>query len=180
MKGIIFNVVENAVTALHGASAWDDILDHSGLDGSYTALGTYPDAELMRIVGSACELTGAGADELLKVIGRAILPDLASRVSDVVDRDGTAFEFLSTIDDVIHVEVRKLYPDAATPTVKTCTIDHRSIEVTYESSRNMWALAEGLIHGAGDLFGEPLTVTRHAEPNADGATVFNVELTAVE
>jgi len=134
----------------------------------------------MSIVASACELTGAGADELLRVVGRAILPDLASHVDDVVDRDGTAFEFLATIDDVIHVEVRKLYPDAATPTVRTRPIDDRSIEVTYGSSRKMSALAEGLILGAGDLFGEPLAVTRLAEPNSAGEAVFLVELATFE
>lgn len=180
MKGIIFNVVETAVTKLHGASAWDDILDHAGVDGSYTALGTYPDAELMCIVASACELTSADPDDLLVVVGRAILPDLASSVGDLVNYDGTAFEFLGIIDEVIHVEVRKLYPDAATPAVITRQLDDRSIEVTYGSSRGMWALAQGLILGAGDLFEEPLVVTRHPEPTPDGETVFHVALAAAE
>ena len=65
---------------------------------------------------------------------------------------------------MIHVEVRKLYPDAATPSVTTRALDDRSIEVTYGSSRGLWALAEGLILGAGDLFDEPLAVTRQPEP----------------
>lgn len=180
MKGIIFNVVEDAVTKLHGASAWDDILDHAEVSGAYTALGTYPDAELMSIVGSACELTGADQIDLLRVVGRAILPDLAAHVDDVVDHNGTAFEFLAVIDDVIHVEVRKLYPDAATPTIKTRSIDDHSIEVTYGSARGLWALAEGLILGAGDLFNQPLIVTRHPEPSADGETVFHVALALEE
>ena len=82
MKGIIFNVVETAVTKLHGAEAWDDILDHAGVDGSYTALGTYPDAELMGIVGSACELTVLIQPICMKILGRAVLPDLAASVGD--------------------------------------------------------------------------------------------------
>ncbi len=180
MKGIIFNVVEGAVTKLHGADAWDDILDHAGVGGSYTALGTYPDAELMSIVGSACELTSADPADLLRVIGRAILPDLAASVSDLVNYDGTAFEFLGIIDDVIHVEVRKLYPDAVTPVVKTRELDERSVEVTYGSARGLWALAEGLILGAGDLFEETLVVTRQPEPSADGEAVFHVALAEIE
>lgn len=180
MKGIIFNVVETAVTKLHGADAWDDILDHAGVGGSYTALGTYPDSELMRIAGSACELTSADPADLMRILGRAILPDLAASVGDLVNYDGTAFEFLAIIDDVIHVEVRKLYPDAATPSVTTRKLDERSIEVTYGSSRGLWALAEGLILGAGDLFDEPLQVTRQSEPSLEGETVFHVALAEVE
>ena len=43
MKGIIFNVTERAVTELLGEDAWDDLLDDAGLEGDYTALGTYAD-----------------------------------------------------------------------------------------------------------------------------------------
>ena len=50
MKGIIFNVTEKAVTELLGEDAWDDLLDDAGLDGDYTALGTYADEDLLALV----------------------------------------------------------------------------------------------------------------------------------
>ena len=42
MKGIIFNLVEEAVTAGHGEQTWDAILEAADLGGEYTSLGNYP------------------------------------------------------------------------------------------------------------------------------------------
>ena len=58
MKGIIFNVTEKAVTELLGEDAWDDLLDDAGLDGDYTALGTYADEDLLALVSAAATKTG--------------------------------------------------------------------------------------------------------------------------
>ncbi len=44
MKGVVFNIVEEFVTEQWSADDWDDLLDAAGLDGAYTALGTYTDS----------------------------------------------------------------------------------------------------------------------------------------
>ena len=64
MKGIIFNVAEKAVTELLGAEAWEDLLEDAGVNGDYTALGTYPDEELIALVVAAAEKTGHDAAEV--------------------------------------------------------------------------------------------------------------------
>ena len=50
MKGVVFNLLEEAVTAAHDAAYWDAILQDAKLLGSYTSLGSYPDAELFCLV----------------------------------------------------------------------------------------------------------------------------------
>ena len=52
MKGIILNLVEEAVVADHGEATWDEVLDRAGADGAYTSLGNYPDEELRRLVAA--------------------------------------------------------------------------------------------------------------------------------
>ena len=59
MKGIIFNLVEDVVRSHYGDDMWDDIIDAAGVDGSYTSLGTYPDADLLAVVGAASRLLDA-------------------------------------------------------------------------------------------------------------------------
>ena len=43
MKGILFRVIEDVVFEALSADAWDDVIDRSGVSGSYTSLGNYPD-----------------------------------------------------------------------------------------------------------------------------------------
>ena len=39
MKGIIFNILSEAVVQAFGEDEWDDVLDAAGVDGAYTSLG---------------------------------------------------------------------------------------------------------------------------------------------
>ncbi len=41
MKGMIFNLLEEVVTAEYGEDTWDVLLDRSGAGGAYTSLGSY-------------------------------------------------------------------------------------------------------------------------------------------
>ncbi len=177
MKGIIFNAVEEAVTELHGADTWDDLLDHAGVDGSYTALGTYPDSELMALVGAATEMTGVDTPDLLRVLGRHALPVLVGQVEELVDRDGDVFDFLASIHDLIHVEVKKLDPNANPPDIEADRLDDNTLQLTYRSTRGLPALAEGLIVGSGDMFEQPVTVVTNVGAD-DSSTVFRVSRAA--
>src|SRR5436309_1246445 len=49
----MFNLLEELVSREHGDETWDDLLEASGLEGAYTSLGSYPDEDLTRLVGSA-------------------------------------------------------------------------------------------------------------------------------
>jgi len=174
MKGIIFNAVEEAVIELFDADTWDNLVEAAGVSGSYKALGTYPDSELLALVHVATEVTGMSTEEVLHTLGRKALPVLVDEVEELVDRKSHVFDFLGTIHDIIHVEVRKLAPDAQTPDIITKPIDDNSIEVTYRSKRNMPALAEGLILGAGDMFEQELSV--ETQKSDEESTVFVVSL----
>ena len=61
------------------------------------------------------------------------------------------------MDDIIHPEVRKVYPDAEVPGFATVAVDG-GLRVTYTSRRALCALADGLIVGAASWFGADLTV----------------------
>ena len=38
MKGIIYNLLEEVVSAEHGEDTWDALVDAAGVDGIYTSL----------------------------------------------------------------------------------------------------------------------------------------------
>ncbi len=158
MKGIIFNVTEKAVVELLGEDAWDDLLDHAGVSGDYTALGTYPDEELIALVVAAAEKTGHDAGDVQRLIGRHALANLVETIKDFVDLDGHVFDFLSSIHSIIHVEVKKLDPNSRPPDIEPTRVSDTELRLAYRSERRLSPLAEGLILGAGDLFDTPLRV----------------------
>lgn len=157
MKGVIFNVVEEVIGELFDADTWDDLLDGAELDGAYTALGDYADTELLAIVSAACQATGMSAEEVLRTVGHHALPKLASRVPDSMGGAPDALSFIRKVNDIIHPEVLKIYPDSIPPAFDF--EDHvDGLVVQYRSARNLPALAEGLLSGVSLLYEEDVTV----------------------
>lgn len=115
MKGIVFNLLEEAVVEAHGADAWEDVLEDVGASGAYTSLGNYPDAEALALVAAICDRVGAPADAVLGDFGRAALPRLLGRYPEYAAGHRSAKSFLLRLDDTIRPDVVKLYPDARPP-----------------------------------------------------------------
>ena len=174
MKGIVFNAAEKAVTSLLGADVWDDLLDAAGSDGVYTALGSYPDDELLAIVMAASEATGHHPADVQRLVGRHALEHLVSAAPDLVDTNGCVFDFLASVHEIIHIEVKKLSPDATPPDLIPERLSPELLQLTYRSERGLSALAEGLILGAGDLFEQPLAVSVPTEQPTAGSTAIHV------
>ena len=59
MKGVIFNLLERVVTDEFGADTWDDLIDEAGVDGAYSSLGNYADAEVEALLGAAAAKSGS-------------------------------------------------------------------------------------------------------------------------
>lgn len=158
MKGIVFNLLEEIVAREHREETWEVLLDRSGLDGVYTSLGSYPDGELIALVGVAAEELGLPADDVVRWYGRHALPLLAARYPALFEPHTDARSFVLTLNEIIHPEVHKLYPGAETPSFGFNASDPDRLVMEYRSSRRLCAFAEGLLHGAGDHFGQTLAI----------------------
>ena len=64
---------------------------------------------------------------------------------DVIKSYNSPIGLLYSIEDHIHVHVKKLYPDAELPTFKILEKTDTSISMVYSSSRGLYRLAHGLI-----------------------------------
>lgn len=176
MKGIIFNVAEKAVVELLGTEAWEDLLDDAGVAGDYTALGTYPDDELIALVVAAAEKTGHDPGDVQRLVGRHALRHLVASIEDFVDLETSVFDFLSSVHTIIHVEVKKLDPNSKPPDIEPNQVSSDELQLTYRSERGLSPLAEGLILGAGDLFETPLSVEVLSHRGDPPETVLSVRL----
>lgn len=177
MKGLIFNIVEEIVTELYDADTWDDLLAAAAVDGAYTALGNYDDQQLLAIVDAASTATGIEADDLWRTVGRHALPKLAARLPGIEERTGSSLAFLLSVNDIIHPEVRTLYPEAVPPVFEFTEGDD-GLVVRYRSARRLDALAEGLMIGCGDLFGETVAVETMTGDTTPDEALFRVRFGA--
>jgi hypothetical protein len=158
MKGVVFNIVEEFVTEQWSADDWDYLMDAAGLDGAYTALGTYTDAELAALVDAAAARFGLTTEQVLRAVGRHAFAGLDRRYPDFAKGHVGIDTFLPTVNDIIHPEVLKLLPGATLPTFRVDHLADGSMTMTYWSPRDLCVFAEGLVLGAGDHFGQDLTV----------------------
>lgn len=159
MKGIIFNLFEDVVRRAYGDDAWDDLLEAARVDGIYTSVGSYPDSDLLKLVaamGSARELDD---DAVLRWFGRQAVPTLAERYPHFFAPYGSLRAFLLALNDIIHPEVRKIYPGAEVPQFDYLNLSsQRELRMSYRSKRRLCALAEGLISGSAEMYGQKLAV----------------------
>lgn len=176
MKGIVFNLLEDAVSGVHGPDAWDDVLDAAGLDGVYTVLGNYPDAELFALVGAICAVSGGSADEVVRGFGRTALPALALRYPEFFVPHAGTRPFLLSLDRVIHREVVKLYPGAQPPRMSFEEPASDVLVLHYVSERRLCAFAEGMIEGAAAHYGEAVRM-EHPDCLKRGAERCTIVLT---
>lgn len=158
VKGIVFDLLEGAVVRAHGEAVWDDLLEAVGLDGVYTSLGSYPDGHLAALVGAASTATGQSPQAIIRWFGREALPALATAYPGFFDPHRDTRAFLLTLNDIIHPEVRKLYPGADVPTFGFATAADGTITMRYGSPRRLCAFAEGLIEGAAAHFGQTAAI----------------------
>lgn len=115
LKGIIFNLVEDAVCEQYGERVWDDLLTTAGLAGAYTSLGIYPDEDLHALVQAASAALDRPHDDVLRALGNGAVLGLARQYPHFFEPHARTADFVATLNEVIHPEVRKLNPDADPP-----------------------------------------------------------------
>ncbi len=162
MKGIVFTEFLEMVEQRFTADLADDIIDAANLPsgGVYTAVGTYPHQEIVALVQALSARSGIGVAELLRGFGQHLFGRFAVAYPGFFTTTHNALSFLAGIEDIIHAEVRKLYPDAELPKFDVEAHTSRQLVLRYRSGRHFEDLAEGLIEGCITHFGGGISVER--------------------
>ncbi len=176
MKGVVFNLLEEVVRRHHGEDLWDDLLDHSDLDGAYTSLGSYSDGDIEALVASAATKLDLSRGDVLRWFGQTAMPVLAELYPAFFEPHRSSRSFVLGVNSIIHAEVRKLYTGADCPHFNFRDGADGALLMDYRSSRRMCALAQGFIEGAANQYGETLEF-RHDSCVEHGASycVFHIQ-----
>ena len=175
----MFNLLETLVVDSHSEETWEELIEAAGVDGSYTSLGSYPDEDLFALVGAASAALGQPADDVVRWFGRNAMPLFAERYPALFAEYHDTRTFVLALNDIIHPEVRKLYPGAIVPEFDYDASDPRVLLMDYHSPRQLCAFAEGLVLGAADHFGETVAIEQplcmhRGDPKCRLAITFGV------
>lgn len=147
MKGIIFTEFLEMVETEFGLEVLDTIIEDSDLHsgGVYTSVGTYDFQEMVKLLSHLSETVELPMGDLLYAFGQYLFASLGRVHPEVIKSYKSPIELLNSIEDHIHVHVRKLYPDAELPSFRILEKTDHSISMIYSSSRGLYKLAHGLI-----------------------------------
>lgn len=161
MKGIVFSELVEMVEEVFSPEIADRIIESSDLPsgGAYTSVGTYDHGEILTLVTKLSEETGMSVPALVNAFGGHLFSRFVTLYPNFFDGIDSSFAFLETIEEHVHVEVRKLYPDAELPTFLTSRLDDMAMTMEYQSKRPFADLAHGLIQGCISHYQEEVEVT---------------------
>lgn len=174
MKGVVFTEFLGMVEQQFSADMVDDIIDDADLPhgGAYTAVGTYPFPEMVGLIVALSTRSGIEVPALIHAFGQYLFGRFFVLYPAFINACDSTLQLVSHIEQVIHTEVRKLYPDAELPSFEVEVHTERQLSVVYRSPRCLADLAVGLIDGAIQHYGEQGRVSLQREAlSPDGAEV---------
>lgn len=148
MKGIVFTEFLELVEDKFGLEMLDTIIEASNLEsvGVYTTIGTYNFSEMLSLLTNLSERTNISIDDLLLVYGEHFFSVIEKSYLGLLNIYKDPIEMLSSIENHIHVEVKKLYPDAELPTFIVEEKKPDLLIMVYKSSRAMYYFGLGLMN----------------------------------
>jgi len=175
MKGVIFTEFFELVEQTWSLDMVDNLIDDCDLPsgGSYTTVGTYDHREIVQLVQALSRRTEMAVPLLLRTYGKFLFGRFTKLYPAFFEGNPDAFGFLEQVEGYIHVEVRKLYPDAMLPTFDTSRPSEDTLVMVYRSERHLADVAHGLIEGCCEHFEEPCEVGQ-SEPAEDGAVTLTI------
>ncbi|MEQ8461536.1 MAG: heme NO-binding domain-containing protein [Sandaracinaceae bacterium] len=178
MKGIVFTEFLEMVEDRFSLETAEKIIDESELasGGAYTSIGTYDAREMGALLGALSKESGVPAPALLHSFGVHLFARFYALYPVFFEDRHNALDFLESLEEVIHTEVQKLYPDAELPRFDIRRESPDRLEMVYRSSRALSDLAAGLIAGCITHFDEQVEVSREDLSGGRGVEVrFRLE-----
>jgi hypothetical protein len=172
MKGIVFTEFLDLVEDKFGLEVLDKIIMQSNLEsgGVYTSVGTYSFSEMLQLLQHLSAHTNISIDDLLLVYAEHFFGVIEVSYPGLLATYKDPIEMLSSIENHIHIEVRKIYPDAELPTFEVVDKTENSLIMIYKSSRAMHHFGLGLMNKTFEHFNSKATIVLE-KLNEDGTEV---------
>lgn len=173
MRGIVFTELFNMVSQVMSEDMVDDIIDDCDLPngGAYTQVGSYPHEEVLALVTALSARSGISVHDLSVAFGKHLFGVFVNSYSEIFTDYKNSLDFLESIDQRIHGEVRKLYPDAELPHFEY-ERNGSNLSMRYISNRPFGSLCIGLVEGCKEHYGNDIEYTYQDSAPDNGANIL--------
>ena len=170
MQGSIYTTFSDMIIEKMGMEQWNELLEKTNppSKGIYTSGQQYEDSELINMVVELSNKTGIEVEKLVEAFGQYLFDSLYKSSPVDVSEIKSLREFLLAIDQVIHVEVKRVHPNAYLPKFEYDEGENGELIMYYSSKRKLCHASIGLIFGAAKKFNETINIA-HPECMHDGA-----------
>ena len=179
MKGIILSEFVEYLEQQLGELAAQQIIEQSGVEsqGAYSRVGMYDYQELIQLLTQTATHTNTESSVLLEGFSEHLFKMFKRDYGVFFEGVATAGEMLAQIDDHIHVEVKKLYPDAELPKFE-CEQDGNMMTLHYSSPRPLAVVAQALVGACLKFFAknEKLVETKIADDQKSASFKIQIEV----
>lgn len=161
MQGTIFTNFSEMIIDKMGMEQWNELLDETEPEskGIYTSGEQYADSELVNMVVALSEKTGIEMEKLIQAFGQYLFDSLWRNCPTDVSNIQNLREFLLSIHSVIHVEVKRLHPNAYLPKFEYEDGEGTDLIMYYSSKRQLCHASVGLIYGAAKQYNEEISIS---------------------
>ncbi len=161
MQGSIYTAFSDMVVEKMGMQQWNDLLEevNPASHGVYTSGQQYADSELIDMVVLLSEKTGIEVEKLVEAFGLYLFDKLYARCPVDISEIKGLRAFLLAIDNVIHVEVKRVHPQAYLPKFEYEDGPNNELIMYYSSKRKLCHASVGLIKGAALQFAEQVSIS---------------------
>ncbi|AJR08336.1 guanylate cyclase [Photobacterium gaetbulicola] len=179
MKGIIFTEFLDIVESRFGLDVCQQMLDDAGVDGAYTAVGSYDHRVLVKMIVCLSKITGVSPEVLQEAYGEALFTRLLSSFPlDNGEKPNSTFSFIERVERHIHTEVKKLYANANPPQFDFISQTSALMILDYISARCLSHVCLGLIRGCVKHFNEDMAISMEPVNQDQSHVRFTLKLNA--
>ncbi len=160
MKGIVFTEFLEMVEEKFGIENVDHIINYSSLPskGCYTAVGTYNFVEMQQLLFHLSRVTNISVNDLIYNYGLYFFKTLTTQHPYIFQHYNSAIDLVASIEDHIHVHVKKIYPDAELPSFKIIDKSSKNLSLIYKSERCMYMFAKALMEKTFEYYQENVEI----------------------
>jgi len=177
MKGIILSEFVEYLEEQLGEITAQKIIDDSGVtsEGAYARVGMYDYQELIQLLTQTAAETNTDATVLLEGFSDHLFAVFKRDYSGFFEGVNTSSEMLAQVDNHIHVEVKKLYPDAELPKFEY-EKDGNVMILHYRSPRPLAAVAQALVGACLKFYDKNETLAETIIADDQMSATFKIQL----
>lgn len=171
MKGMIFTGFLAFIEQKYGPDFLEEMLEAVPLStgGAYTNIGNYSHVELLDMLQFVKAERSVELNAFVHEFGCALFAHLVESFPSMMERYSDSFQLIHELDQTIHKNVVKLYPEAEVPQMDARISDDGAIlTLQYHSSRPFMYVALGLMDGCINHFGDSISIEMLDQSNGKG------------